>query len=529
MPDTDAVLRLNGADYSGWTNLGINISLTQLAGTFSLGVTEKYPGAQASYDFKLGSACQVLLNGQTVITGYVETISPSYSKGQHGITLSGRDLTGDLVDCAHLGDTQQWLGQSLTQIAKDLLKPFNIPLVMETEPGENFLDARYSQGDSVLDFLNGLCSQRNVLPYSKGDGKLTLGSVGAIRSAGTLEMGGNILSGSAEYSSKDRYSSYIAKGQSGGGGPSADVWAKMVADDSGEEYLEQVADKVISPSGTATDEAVKRYRPMVVLMGNKTDAQSCQKMADFEATSRAGAGSRASVTVQGWTHQGGKLWAINTLVPIKDDNLGLNKNLLIESVNFSLDETNGSQTVLSLVDPRAYVAEPQTAKDIGGLLMISFEALKQIKRLLAPISRRINGLVSRAMIRAVNAEGVNLTLLAGEQTGLMPLLQEFGLASTPPPGAQAIALFINGDRSHGHVIATDDARYRPRDIESGMAALYSLLDGLGVGEELSEGMSEGQAMHSVRLKPGRVVEINGTSAQIIMNGTPLNITAAGGS
>ena len=52
-----------------------------------------------------------------------------------------------------------------------------------------------------------------------------------------------------------------------------------------------------------------------------------------------------------------------------------------------------------------------------------------------------------------------------------PRLAEYGFTSRPHPGADAVALFISGDRSSGVVIATGDQRYRLH-LADGEAAVH---------------------------------------------------------
>jgi phage baseplate assembly protein V len=48
----------------------------------------------------------------------------------------------------------------------------------------------------------------------------------------------------------------------------------------------------------------------------------------------------------------------------------------------------------------------------------------------------------------------------------------FGITSNPKPGAFAVILFPNGNRDTGIVIATEDQRYRPTDLNPGEVAVY---------------------------------------------------------
>lgn len=157
-----------------------------------------------------------------------------------------------------------------------------------------------------------------------------------------------------------------------------------------------------------------------------------------------------------------------------------------------------------------------------------------IKRLLAPLFNRVLLMIGRAVILAAEntADGqrLRLGLLAGEETESVEQMQEFGFASRPPKGAEALAVFLGGDRAAGMVVATEDPRFRPWGLEPGEVAIYSMGDRLAAGEELPEppegapsgwpAMPEspdgpGPPLCRIKLTPGRAVEITGAAVSLI--------------
>lgn len=361
MPDVGPVLKVGGVSYAGWTSMRIQTSLKQVAGSFDLGLTEKFPGSQQSYQFKVGSPCTVTLGGRTVITGYVDEVNLSYDAGSHGISVRGRDVTGDLVDCSHLGAAaNQWKGKTLLQVAEEVCRPFKIKVAAEVPVGLPFEDSKAGEGDSVLTLLVRLARQRQVMPVSYGDGRLVFTNAQERPLAAVLELGANIKAGQATLSNLQRFSSYQVKGQGQAvSAPDAGLTAEQKA-----EYLAAYTTSVVGAKGQATDAAVTRYRPLVILAESKTDPASCQARADWEAATRAGQSRRYSLTVQGWGPEGGGLWRINTRIKVTDAFLGLSGALLlVDECAYSIDAQGGSQTRLGLVHPDAYrAAPPKTIK-----------------------------------------------------------------------------------------------------------------------------------------------------------------------
>jgi phage baseplate assembly protein V len=96
-------------------------------------------------------------------------------------------------------------------------------------------------------------------------------------------------------------------------------------------------------------------------------------------------------------------------------------------------------------------------------------------------------------------------MLANETKSNIERIQEYGFSSHPLPGSQAVAVFIGGSRDHGVIVATDDSRYRIA-LQPGEAAIYS---------------HEG---HTIKLKNGGIIELNGTNINLNCETMAINAT-----
>ena len=358
-------LLIGGVKHLGWTSIAVSLSMARVSGTFSLTITEKYPGSPDKHIIKPGSRCEVRLAGKTVITGWVDKMSPSYGPDKHEIQVNGRDATCDLADCSHLGPPTQWKGQTLLQIAEALCRPFNIPVRLETgvDQGQAFKDVKTNEGDSVLSFLARLCKKRGVFPVSYGDGALCLTNSLAAKAGGSIRHPGNAENGSANVDDSNRFSRYIVKGQDSAKSPDGG-WGGLMGGTPEERRLYQAM--YVSPSATVDDSAITRFRPKVILAESKGGMDAMQKRAAHEAAVRAGQSRRLSHVVTGWLHPGGDLWRINTLCNVQDELLGVSGLWLLETVNFKLSESGGTTSTLNLVHPDAYKPAPQVG-DVKGL------------------------------------------------------------------------------------------------------------------------------------------------------------------
>jgi phage baseplate assembly protein V len=86
-------------------------------------------------------------------------------------------------------------------------------------------------------------------------------------------------------------------------------------------------------------------------------------------------------------------------------------------------------------------------------------------------------MVGRARVRFVNDAGpiqtMQVSMSAMETPDNRLRMTEFGFASNPPVGSDAIALHLSGDRGSGVVVATNHQPSRPRNLAAGESMLYS--------------------------------------------------------
>ena len=137
--------------------------------------------------------------------------------------------------------------------------------------------------------------------------------------------------------------------------------------------------------------------------------------------------------------------------------------------------------------------------------------IRTVEKLLAPLKRRVRLMVSRAIVKAVDdSEGlqqVQVAALADEILDRVERLQQYGFTSVPLPGGSALVVCVGGNRSHPIVVATDDARYRPVDLQPGEVAIYT------------------QGGVRINLKTGNLVEIV-AATKIKLHSALVEITGA---
>lgn len=125
--------------------------------------------------------------------------------------------------------------------------------------------------------------------------------------------------------------------------------------------------------------------------------------------------------------------------------------------------------------------------------------LRSIKRLLAPLQRRVHNLVQTTVLKSLKQiDGrvfVELCGLSG-QTYDAEMLQPYGLATHPKKEADTIVLALNGDSTHSLAIVIGDSKHR-LDVAEGEVALYT---------------DEGAKLH---LKNNKIIDIEADAINLL--------------
>lgn len=103
--------------------------------------------------------------------------------------------------------------------------------------------------------------------------------------------------------------------------------------------------------------------------------------------------------------------------------------------------------------------------------------IHDFEKLSAKLKRRIFNMLARGVVQLIDdRQGYQIiqsTLLADETRTGLERMQQYGFTGHPPVGSETVVLFLNGDRSHGVVIAIDNRQFRLRDLEEGDIAVYT--------------------------------------------------------
>lgn len=343
---SDLLLEVNGARYSNFESASVSLQLDAIADSFSFtAISTK----NQALPFKLNDACVITVDGEKVLTGFIESISVDYDSGSHSIALAGRSKTADIVDSminsleirppvtlkaviekviAHIGATISVVDSVGTleafNVAEDLLSP---------EVGQN-----------AFEFIEKLARKRQVLLTCNGLGSVVITRSGTERAPTGIQnvIGGgtnNIESASVSYDSTDRFGRYVSKSQ-------LNLAALNAAG------ITDAAEIVSQKSPVIIDNQIRQSRQLVIQAESASSDQQNKKRIEWEANIRKTRSTVYSTTMSAFGFNG-KLWKPNQLVSVRDDFAGINAQMLVNNVTFS-QSASGSDAVLAFVNKDAY-------------------------------------------------------------------------------------------------------------------------------------------------------------------------------
>ncbi len=366
-------LKLGGFTFDTFSRVEIARDLQDISGTFAMECVDEARLRQAlpvwlgastisQQSLDSGLACEIRIDGDPVLIGWVETLELDWDADKIGARITGRDRTGDLVECAAVPDgPAEFRNVDLLYVAKAIAAPFGIPVRADVDIGAPFDRLASAPHETAMSLLEKATRQRSVLLTSDDVGGLLLTRGGKTRAPAPLVTGDNMEKLSFKRDFTHRFSRYIIKGQSGrhrGGSAALDHTvvpedgAEGAPDAMGEASTEEALGTLMT--GEARDPEMKRYRPIVRVVRTQSGMSSVQEQAEWMLRVARGQSENLRATVLDWRDgPDRKLWLPNQLTLVNDRYSGLNKDMLIAGVQYRFDQ-NGLSSEVRLAGPTAF-------------------------------------------------------------------------------------------------------------------------------------------------------------------------------
>jgi prophage tail gpP-like protein len=339
---SDLRLIVGGRSYAGWEGVRITRSIESLSGSFDLNVTDRWAEQAVPWAIAEEDVCRVEIDGEVVIDGYVDSRSISIDAKSRRLAYRGRDRAAALVDCSAVLDKWTFSKATVLDIARAVAKPFGITVSLQ--PGvvlpKPLAKLVISPGDTAWSVIERAAQPAGVLVVSSGTRGILLTRAGEGRAEALVESE-NILAASVDYDGTSRFCRYIVATQTAGTDEASGGATRIRAE--------------------ATDEGVRRSeRVLLIRPETGITRDYARTRADWEARVRAAKAETVSVTVLGWKQPiSGDLWPVNALTTVRAPSIGVDGELLISQVDYSLDDQGGEIAQLRLVRPDAFDPEPK--------------------------------------------------------------------------------------------------------------------------------------------------------------------------
>ena len=313
-----------------------------------------------------GQKCEVAIDGEMVLKGWIEDVQPAISGERIGLVIGGRDVTGDLVDCAAAPKGPvEYNDLKLKDFCAKLCKPFDIEVRAEVDTGET-MDMSIDISETVMSAIEKGARKRGLLTVSDGVGGLILTRSGETRAPGDVILGVNVLDAKARFSSAKRFSDVFVKSQKSGQGEKSsgkldDEAAPLTPGTAPATKAPEVGDKdaptgqrsrEVAMQGHAKDQEVTRWRPTVKQARTSSIVKDCKTQAEWYVANARGASESVFYEVPGY-RVNGELWRVNQMTHVTDAWCDFDKDLLIAGIVLTYDE-KGSMTTLRITGKEAY-------------------------------------------------------------------------------------------------------------------------------------------------------------------------------
>ncbi len=422
-------IALGGQTFAVWVRSEVTRDLQDIAGSFIFDYydTERSgdPGSNPAVQQQVagfmqnaiiavrnGQAATIAIDGETIMVGWVEDIRLEMREDRVQASISGRDVTGDLVDCtANPTGPAEYNNIDLLAFSQAICAPFGITVTAQVPLGDPFDTIALDATEPAMAALEKVSRQRAVLVTSDGIGGVVLTGPGTTRAPAPLIQGpnGNIHYVAMMDSWRCRASDYYVKGQFEShltpAAPTLDATVVPFGTSSpappvpGGSQLQQNAATSITAVGHAIDPEIMRYRPMVWLsrtqsgastaaqnappvvdpnnvtaaevialsrrggrtrrrkpMPPRTDASpwTVQDQAEWRRRTQIALGSERTYEVVDWrAGASNELWRPNTIVQVCDQFTLINEDRLIAGVTY-LEGEDGPRTRMRVVLPDLY-------------------------------------------------------------------------------------------------------------------------------------------------------------------------------
>ena len=335
--DDEITIRLDGKLFKGWTAANISRNINTIADAFTFELPYDYTNKELReltkpYSYK---KCDLFIGGELYIAGQTIKWTTANRKDQVIKTIDVRTKAGHTIECMAQKKASEYLNQTLSQIAVDIMGSYGDDLkpLFFNGDSDQFTKVRKEVTDTDFDFLSGLASQKGFMITSSDDGRFAF-----IRASTTGLPVFKFVEG-------DSFIEHIS----------------VSADGTKRFSSMQAVTETAGTSGTnssLSDSSIETYRPFV-FSADDLEVGNLETALQWRRSKALADSYSVDVTVTGWRNNFGQLWRENMKGTLKAPSVDIftESDYIISGVTLTKSESGGNVAILKLVIPQAYSLE----------------------------------------------------------------------------------------------------------------------------------------------------------------------------
>jgi len=363
-----------GKAHADWMTYQIDSDFLIPADQWSM--TLGLPTGKFPADVKRGAAAQVKIGADTVMVGRIDNVQRSVARGQVALSLSGRDSTAILVDCASPVLTARQV--TLEEVIAQVVRPLGITNIrLQAESSIRNDKVTVEPGERAWDTLMRACAGRGLWPWFAPDGTLIIGGPDYTTApVATLIMringqGNNLLQLSDTSSIERSFSQLTVLGQGHAHTTKKSSLAIVDVDSPDAVTVEDDTDTDDSQDttvGTAetgfhgmkavvSDPSISYYRPQVLVMHDADSQEQIQYRARKAMADARLAGYALNATVHGHRTSDKVLWAPGQRIHVISEPHEIDAIFFLMGREFNLSRSGGTTTTLRLKEDGVWIPD----------------------------------------------------------------------------------------------------------------------------------------------------------------------------
>jgi len=342
-----------------------------------------------------GNEIKIKIDGEAVLTGFIEKQQISYSSDNASISIRGRDKLCDFSDSRvsnKIFKTPIGFIEILEKLLintgfaivssnkiigiKNKLSETEISILNDAGDIQDFLTNEsigFSKDESAYNLIKRLANKRKLVIGVNKDGNFIIRQIGKEKASTILindtfankpNLKNNIINADIEIDDSQRYYEYKILSSGTNTAPTQtgtiNGEAKLLTTD-------PLKNNTVQYSGVFYDNSIRKTRKF---LDNVTGMNNslCKERAEWECNIRLAKSFQYKCCVYGWRQSlnpiisQNPLWKINELVRVVDSRAGIDDDMLIKAINYTQDISSGTRTEMVLVNKLAYtnsVFEPR--------------------------------------------------------------------------------------------------------------------------------------------------------------------------